>query len=467
MAARLLEYTKDTASWFGHIADQPYAIFIDSCQHGQRGGRFDIISASPSTVIKTYGNNNHVIRQTETSVTTTDVFELIKNHLSQMNTTDIDAVKDMPFRVGALGYIGYDTVHQLEKLPYHQHHDITLPDAIIGLYDWSIVVDHQQQQSWLFSLHDNNHPTTQSILHLIQQPPQKTISFQLTHPFATCITEENYHQAFFRLKKHIKDGDCYQANLCQRFNSSYSGDPWQAYQRLRQQHPSPFSAYFNTPDGQLLSHSPERFIQVRNQQVITQPIKGTSPRYSDPDKDKTSAQSLLNSSKDHAENSMIVDLLRNDLAKTCKPFSIDVPKLCELESFPNVHHLVSTITATLESQHHSMDLLKHSFPGGSITGAPKLRAMEIIADLEPYHRSAYCGTAFYCDPNGAMDSNILIRSLICCNGNIYAYAGGGIVHDSQVDSEYQETLVKISSLLTLLENNFLTKTNKDTVNAST
>ena len=207
----------------------------------------------------------------------------------------------------------------------------------------------------------------------------------------------------------------------------------------------------NMPEGAILCLSPERFLRVNNHQVTTQPIKGTSPRFANPEQDHHSAQTLLASTKDRAENIMIVDLLRNDLGKCCRPGSVKVPQLCALESFANVHHLVSTVTGTLEEGQHPLDLLRHCFPGGSITGAPKRRAMEIIDRLEPHQRSLYCGSMVYCDIRGRMDSNIAIRTLLCNQHKIHCYGGGGIVSDSSMASEYQEIQIKISRLLNILE----------------
>ncbi|MFU8798327.1 MAG: anthranilate synthase component I family protein, partial [Gammaproteobacteria bacterium] len=216
--------------------------------------------------------------------------------------------------------------------------------------------------------------------------------------------------------------------------------------------PVPYGAYLNFPDTAVLSLSPERFLQVKNRQVETKPIKGTRSRSPDPIYDKKLAQELLNSPKDRAENLMIVDLLRNDLGKNCTVGSIRVPALYNLESFPNIHHLVSTIKGELAPGKSSIDLLEGCFPGGSITGAPKKRAMEIIAELEPHKRGLYCGAIGYINFNGDMDINIAIRTLTCTAGIVTCSAGGALVADSQCESEYQETLIKIEKLLSCLQN---------------
>jgi para-aminobenzoate synthetase component 1 len=223
-----------------------------------------------------------------------------------------------------------------------------------------------------------------------------------------------------------------------------------AYQALRNLSPAPFSAYLNVPDGQILCNSPERFLQVRHRRVLTQPIKGTRPRSADPAQDQANADELRRSLKDRAENLMIVDLLRNDIGKNCLPGSVKADRLFELESFANVHHLVSTITGELAPGHTATHLLRGCFPGGSITGAPKLRAMQIIEELEPHRRGVYCGAIGYIGFDGNMDTNIAIRTAVVAKGNISFCAGGGIVADSEGGKEYDETWDKASTMLELI-----------------
>ena len=340
----------------------------------------------------------------------------------------------------------------------HSIHDIALPEAIIGFYDWSLVIDHQEKVTWLVNSLDQNDKRLAIVRRILDAVTESTINqvykhqpFKITRNFRSNITKQKYAESFRCLQKHIFEGDCYEANLCQRFTANYVGSPWQAYKVLREKNPTPFAAFMPYPQGTLLCLSPERFIRVQDGHAETKPIKGTAPRFQDVKQDAISAKQLLNSEKDKAENLMIVDLLRNDFGKTCIPGSIKVPKLFELESFPNVHHLVSTITGQIDPQYHALDILRNAFPGGSITGAPKHRVMEIIEDLEPHHRSVYCGSIGYFDVNGNMDSNIVIRTLICCEQKIHGYAGGAIVSDSELESEYEETLMKIRNLITALE----------------
>ena len=276
--------------------------------------------------------------------------------------------------------------------------------------------------------------------------------FKLLEHFQSDTSEAEYLQCFARIQAYIQAGDCYQVNYAQRFRAGYQGSPWTAYQALRAACPTPFSGYQTLPDGgAIISLSPERFLRISEGQVETRPIKGTRPRHTDAERDKAQADALLGSSKDRAENLMIVDLLRNDLGRSCTVGSVRVPELFALESYPNVHHLVSAVTGELAADKDALDLIAGSFPGGSITGAPKIRAMQIIDELEPTRRALYCGSLLYLDVRGEMDSSIAIRSLLAKDGQISCWGGGGIVADSNGQAEYQESITKVRVLLETLE----------------
>jgi para-aminobenzoate synthetase component 1 len=266
------------------------------------------------------------------------------------------------------------------------------------------------------------------------------------------FSESAYQHAFDAIQNYIREGDCYQVNLAKRFAITAEGEPWAAYLKLRQLNAAPFSAYMDLPSVTLMSSSPERLLQVTDQRVETKPIKGTRPRdRNNAIKDQQLAEDLQHSVKDRAENLMIVDLLRNDLGKVCEPGSISVPAPFALESFATVHHLVSTITGQLSASETAVSLMRACFPGGSITGAPKLRAMEIIEELEPHRRGAYCGSIAYIGFDGDMDSNILIRTLVFNQNTLRFWAGGGIVADSEASAEYQEVNDKAAAMFTLVE----------------
>lgn len=438
-----LPYQLDSQHYFQHFADLPYAIWLDSCRAFQARGRFDVMSAQPKVVLRTQNHQTQIQRGENLTHSTNTIFDLVKTELAK--PTEFDS--DLPFSSGALGFYAYDIGRQLEHLDNHLTRDINLPDACVGIYDWSLIVDHEQQKTVVFYSHE--HQLTE-IKSLLASTPQKLKDFELAQAFKENMNREEYKLAFAKIQKHLRQGDCYQVNLCQRFSSEFSGSAFAAYLHLRQQSPAPFAGFMSLPEGAILSLSPERFIQVKNKAVLTQPIKGTMPRHADPVLDENSAQQLLNSSKDQAENLMIVDLMRNDLSRSCKAGSVKVPQLFELQSFSNVHHLVSSITGILNKDQSPLDLLKHCFPGGSITGAPKISAMKIIESLEKQARSVYCGSLGYCSMDGQMDTNIAIRTLLCDQHKIYAYAGGGIVIDSDCEAEYQESLTKINNLLRAL-----------------
>ena len=279
--------------------------------------------------------------------------------------------------------------------------------------------------------------------------------FEVTSALQSNMDYAQYSAAFNRVKQYIQEGDCYQVNLAQRFSAKAQGDAWSAYLALREISPAPFMSYMNMGDAQsalkILSASPERFLQVHGKHVETRPIKGTRPRSGNAEEDGNNAHDLQNSPKDRAENLMIVDLLRNDISKVCETGSVRADKLFALESFANVHHLVSTVTGKLAEDQTAIDLLHACFPGGSITGAPKLRSMEIIEELEPNRRGLYCGAIGYVGFDGNMDTNIAIRTAVYSHHEIRFYAGGGLVADSELAKEYRETLDKASSMLSLIE----------------
>jgi para-aminobenzoate synthetase component 1 len=275
--------------------------------------------------------------------------------------------------------------------------------------------------------------------------------FNLESEFTSNLPHSDYLHAIARIHHYLRAGDCYQVNFARRFSARFSGDPFSAWLRLNQQHPAPHSSFFRLGNGDcVFGVSPERFLQIRNGVVITEPIKGSRQRGDTPQQDQQIGEELLGNPKDRAENLMIVDLLRNDLGKVCQAGSVKAEPLFELRRFSNVQHLVSTITGQLRPEVHPLDALLSCFPGGSITGAPKKRAMEIIDELEPVPRGFYCGSQFVLDSDGNLDSNILIRTFQTHGDQIICHGGGGIVIDSDAEQEYQESLFKVEKLMAAL-----------------
>ncbi|MCP2121624.1 UNVERIFIED_ORG: para-aminobenzoate synthetase component 1 [Pantoea agglomerans] len=431
-----LPWRADAAEfWFARLSHLPFAMLLHSGHADHPYSRFDIVVADP---VKTL---------------TTDDLSLTDDPLVQLqqaiNALGLSATPnpDLPFQGGALGLFGYDLGRRFETLPDLAQDDIPLPDMAVGLYDWALIVDHQKKTVSLLSHRD----VQARLVWLEAQQPAPAGPFTLTSDWRSNMSAAEYAEKFAHVQAYLHSGDCYQVNLAQRFQAAYRGDEWQAFTRLNASNKAPFSAFVRLEQGAVLSLSPERFIHLAEGMIQTRPIKGTLPRLADPEADRKQAEKLAASPKDRAENLMIVDLMRNDIGRVAVPGSVRVPELFVVEPFPAVHHLVSTVTAQLPASRTACDLLRAAFPGGSITGAPKVRAMEIIDELEPHRRNAWCGSIGYVSLCGTMDTSITIRTLTACDGNLYCSAGGGIVADSQVDAEYQETFDKVNRILQQLE----------------
>ena len=446
-----LPYPTDTAALFEAIVDEPWAVFLDSGRHDPGQSRYDIIACEPTATLVTRGGMSEVRTARGARISPEDPFLLLRELLRP----GIQPSSALPFEGGAIGYFGYDLARRLELLPSLAVDKDELPECAVGIYPWAVVVDHGEERAWLASSSANElTPARRAGLRerfSALSRERARVPFRALSSVRSSFSQQQYLKAFERIKRYIYEGDCYQVNLAQRFEFQADGDPWSAYRALRILNPVPFGAYLNLPFAQVLSASPERFLQVREGRVITQPIKGTRPRAGEPRLDAELVQELSSSAKDRAENLMIVDLLRNDLAKNCRIGSVRVPKLFEVQSYATVHHLVSTIEGEVAQERDALDVLRGCFPGGSITGAPKLRAMQIIEELEPFRRGVYCGAIGYVGYDGAMDTNIAIRTLIHRSGGAHFWAGGGIVADSEPLAEYQETFDKAAPLLQLVQ----------------
>lgn len=451
-----LPYQRDSATLMHRLGSLDGAAFLDSGLGNRDTARFDILTALPTATLLQYRDRIDLIGEDRLPASLPeglDMFGAVQWLLEQLDSPlasqGAPELAGLPFTGGAIGCFGYAARRDLVSFR-HEQGPQHIPDSQIGVYHWAVIVDHDRQRSVLFFLPECARQTRQQVLSCLDTAPG-TGEFRLREPFRPVMGRDRYHAAFARLKDWITAGDCYQVNLAQSFTSRYDGHPLTAYLRLRKASYSPFSAYLQLPRGAVLSLSPERFVRLRDGRALTQPIKGTQPRNQDPAIDEANRQTLLDSEKDRAENLMIVDLLRNDFGSICETGSVAVEALFELHSFSNVHHLISTVTGELAPANPATALLRACFPGGSITGAPKIRAMQIIDELEPVPRTVYCGSIAWLGFNGDMDSNIGIRTLLCDGENIYCWGGGGIVADSQCDLEYQESIDKISNLINELE----------------
>lgn len=446
-----LPYYSNSTRLFAPIADQVWSIFLDSGHPYSQQGRYDILVSDPVCTLVTRGDVTVVNQAGIVSHAQENPFELLKRHLQGFDSEPTF----LPFNGGAVGYFSYDLVWRLEALPVIATDAENIPEMAVGIYHWAVIVDHKLQQSWLVGQgqYSEDSQEWQGLIERFSVPGIAFVkdSFRVIGNIESNMSREYYAQAFHKIKDYLLEGDCYQVNLAQRFSAQCQGSPWLAYECLREINTAPFSSFMNLPGVQILSSSPERFLKVIDGKVETKPIKGTRPRKQSLSDDHEQIQALSVSSKDKAENVMIVDLLRNDISKTCKPGSVKVPKLFVVESFTTVHHLVSTVSGMLRNDKHAIDLLRSCFPGGSITGAPKIRAMEIIEELEPHRRGVYCGSIGYIGFNGNMDTNIAIRTLVHSDQNIRFWAGGGIVNDSMLEAEYQESFDKALAMIKLLQ----------------
>jgi para-aminobenzoate synthetase component I len=472
----------------------PYLLFLDSAskrsphEDSQRLEQFSFLSADPVAVIRSKGRRTEV-RHGEGNWTSTgdDALTLARSLLPQPSAPPVSGLP--PFQGGIAGYIGYDWGAVLERLPAARYDDLAVPDVVLGLYDWVIAWDHRIGMAWIVAtgmperglarerrarerlsqirkrlrrggastgLRTNRSEDSQwqpGVPAAAPSYPATGVEGAEAIGLRSTFTRRAYLDAVARVREYIVAGDIFQANLSQRFQAGLTVAPFQLYRQLRRRNPAPFSAYLDFPELQILSASPERFLRLDDKRhVETRPIKGTRPRGLGPMHDAALGRALAESEKDRAENVMIVDLLRNDLSRVCRPGSVRVPELFALEHHPTVHHLVSTVIGELDPAADAIDLLRATFPGGSITGAPKVRAMEIIAELEPTQRAVYCGSIGYISSSGAMDTSIVIRTYLVLRGGIYFQAGGGIVADSDPELEYRETLDKARGLIeTLVE----------------
>ncbi|MEN8176242.1 MAG: anthranilate synthase component I family protein, partial [Pseudomonadota bacterium] len=371
MASRqeILPYRNDSTTLYEAVRDLPWAVFLDSGPSPRKG--IDIIAAAPFARIETHDDLTRVTDAEGVRISRADPFSVVRERLGPRETAD----SALPFDGGAIGYFGYDLARAIETLPRQAEDHDGLPVMMLGLYDWALVVDHDRERTVLATR--DRDPKTRHIwaelLRRFQSPREPGAGEKLVcrRVSGDGMPPEDYRRGFAAIQRYIHDGDCYQVNFAQRFDLEVSGDPWPAYRTLRAGNPVPHGAYLAFDQFEVLSFSPERFLELRGREVSTRPIKGTRPRGATPQEDARLKADLLGSAKERAENLMIVDLLRNDLGRVCVPGSIQVPGLFEVESFASVHHLVSTVRGELRPDEDALSLLRACFPGGSITGAPK------------------------------------------------------------------------------------------------
>lgn len=442
-----LPFAASATALYERVQMLPQPMLLASGTSTHPAARFDILVADPVGVLRTRHGVTCVTTAAGDVVETSsdDPFAVLQRHFPLQPAAQ---PSDLPFTGGVVGWFGYELLHGINRIEPAVVSTLSLPDMLAGIYDWAVIIDHRKQQTSLV-LSCADAARTQRVRELFAAgfaaPP--VTPFRLLAPFKSNFSRDEYLQRFRRIIDYIHAGDCYQVNLAQCFTAPCEGDSWQAFLRLQARANAPFAAILRDGTQSVMSFSPERFLRVHNSVVTTQPIKGTRPRSSDASQDARNRHDLETSTKDRAENLMIVDLLRNDLGRVCTFGSVSVDNLFEMQSFTNVHHLVSTIRGRLQQPQDVFRLMAACFPGGSITGTPKLRAMQIINELETMPRSVYCGVIGWIDRSGNMDSNIAIRTLVRDGDHVHCWGGGGIVADSVGAEEYQETFDKISMLI--------------------
>jgi para-aminobenzoate synthetase component I len=448
----------DSVKLFELFRYQLCPFFLDSGMDPGKLGRFSFMGSSPFLLLKSRGDYISIIKGKEETTLKGNPFDSLGHYLDEYSLNMPDT--PMPLVGGAVGYLSYDLGRFIEKLPEKALDDLQLPELLFGFYDLVVAVDHVHNKVYIIS---TGFPELDEARRL-RRAGGRLAEFKaelkriedgialLSHPapgpkvktvgFTGNFTHDGYIRVVEKARQYIIEGDIFEVNLSQRFEAELTCSPWELYLRLREINPAPFAAYLDFGEVAIVSSSPERFLKLNGDRVETRPIKGTIRRGKTPEEDRTNAAELLGSTKDLAENMMIVDLERNDLGRVCRFGTVKVTELAILETYPTVHHLTSTVVGQLREGVSRIDLLKATFPGGSITGAPKVRSMEIIEELEPTRRSVYTGSIGYLSFNGDIDLNIVIRTFLVKGRRAYFQVGGAVVYDSDPEAEYQETLDK-------------------------
>ena len=437
---------------FRILAQDEYPFFLDSALKTHRMGRYSILGSEPFQVLTSKRKTVSIRRGNKVEEKAGSPFLEMQKLLRRL---PLPAHPAIPFVGGAVGYLSYDLCHFVERLPGTTLDDIGLPDLYLAFHDTTLVFDHENERAWIVAADFDDLPERapaeeragRLAERLSDRPPGICLDGSGAGEIECNFTREEYLRAVQRAKDYIAAGDIFQVNLSRRFETRRVIPPQALYLKLRELNPAPMAAYLGFDDCAVVSASPERFLKVRGRHVETRPIKGTRPRGNGTEADRALAAELLASEKDGAELAMIVDLERNDLGRVCSYGSVRVTEPKVLESFPTVHHLVATVEGDLHGDNDLADLLRATFPGGSITGAPKIRAMEIIDELEPTQRSVYTGAIGYLGFDGSMDLSIVIRTFLVNRGRVFFQVGGGIVADSELSAEYDETSHKAKALL--------------------
>ncbi|MDO5707059.1 MAG: aminodeoxychorismate synthase component I [Andreesenia angusta] len=454
MLIKEIQTKLDSFQLYSIFKDKKNSFFLDSGMDYDKLGKYSFIGFDPIEIIKSKNDNIEIKKDGKTEKFKGDPFEALRKII---NKYKMDYNTDIPFIGGLVGYLSYDLCHFVEDLPRTAIDDVDIPDMYFGVYDGIIAIDHRNEKVYIaiLGVKNDEEELFNYIYGEIKSAEEKGLDIEIKYrddkedmEFKSNFeTEEKYRESIEKVRSYIKSGDIYQANLTQRFECDLDIEPYDLYAKLRHINPAPFASFLDIDDLKIVSSSPERFIKIKDGIIETRPIKGTINRGSTKEDDEKNREILINSKKDQAELLMIVDLERNDLGKIAKTGTVDVTELFHLEEYSTVYHLVSTVVAEIDKKNDIVDCLKATFPGGSITGAPKIRAMEIIDELEPTQRNIYTGSIGYIGFNEDIDLNIVIRTIVCKNDKAYFQVGGGITWDSDPKLEYEETLHKAKALM--------------------
>ena len=451
---------------FDAFRDRPFSFYLDGGMDPQRLGTFSFMGSDPYLVLRSRARRVTLTGDGDEHTVYGNPFDVLGDLLNKYRLDS--GSSPLPLNGGAVGYLSYDLCRFLERVPDAAKDDLRLPECYFGFYDVVLAFDNLHRRAYIVStgfpalresermerarrrLEEVRERLGGAIRVSTSDGAEPSVAPVERVALTPNFTHEGYLHAVQRARQYIIDGDIFEVNLSQRFESDLPMTPYELYGRLKRVNPAPFASYLGFDEVSVVSASPERFLRLRGDRVETRPIKGTRPRGKTPGEDEALARELLSSEKDRAENIMIVDLERNDLGRVCRFGTVRVTELNVLETFPTVFHLTSTVEGRLRPGVSGIDLLKATFPGGSITGAPKVRAMEIIDELEPTRRSVYTGSIGYLSFTGDMDMNIVIRTFLVKDGKAYFQVGGAVVYDSDPEAEYQETLHKGRALMQAL-----------------
>ena len=437
-----------------------YPFFLDSGMDKEKLGRYSFMGIDPFLMIKSEGNKVSLEKKGKIEVVDGDPLDILKENLELYKVEK----EKIPFIGGGVGYFSYEFAHLLEKLPSTGKKGVDIPEMIMGFYDGIIIIDHYKDKKYISAIgvKENIEEIIKKIENKIEEAERKVVTkkeklkkvegneLNKKRDIVSNMTKKNYLESIKKLKKYIYSGDIYQVNFTQRFSCDFKGDSWELYRNLREINPAPFATYLNFGEGEIISSSPERFIKLMDGVIETRPMKGTRPRGRTREEDRSLKDELIKSEKDRAELLMIVDLMRNDISRVAKKGSVEVTELFHLEEYATVLQMVATVKGELKDGLSAIDIIRKTFPGGSITGAPKIRAMEIIDELETTTRNIYTGSIGYIGFDGNMDLNIAIRTIVLKDKKAYFQVGGGIVWDSDPEEEYEESLVKGHALVKAL-----------------